>query len=301
MSDYNLRRYEFKFKGSLFPLIFLTILLIGVITTDLFSLEQARIYSILIIGSIIFGFILHFITNLNDVKYIEYPFEQNSFQGTFFFWLGIILVPIFTVFTTIILKAQSFEVIKPFVIFSSAGTPSQLGTTLSIINIQLNSFWSYFYTTWVPAIAETWVYNIILILVGVLLFRALNEFLWKDAISEKNLKTYSFLFALAFVAILFAASHLLNNTYTNPLFFAISILFITLMNISLYYANFTFSFAVGFHFANNFLSNWKGNLEGSLTPWGLGLTAFLLLTLVYVVINFPKKSKELFKVYASGL
>ena len=278
-------------RSLLFP-IFLFITLLGIGSTYALNLENGRIYFIIILTSIV-GVYVGFFFFRRDTTIFEFPFEKTLLQGVFGLYVGFLLPTIINLISSV----KTYQVIKPFAIFSTAGGVT--GQSFKIITLQLDKFWSYFYTVWVAGIGETFVFNFATIVIGIIIGHFILEFNPNIAKTEKGKRMFRAGVGLLFSGLVFVISHGLNGSYNDLNMFLLAFLFLLLMNFILYFLNFFIMFVVGFHMSNNFWANLQENLAGALTTKGLILDAFLLILLMYLVLNF-KKVPEMFKGHEYG-
>jgi len=283
-------------RALLFP-IFLILTLIGVSSTFILNLENGKVYFIILVIAIVSLYITYFFLP-KDTNIIEYAFSKSLLQSIFFFFLGVLIIPVLNILLIISgVAARSYTIIKPFAVFSTAG--SLTGTTFKVIQLQLDKFWSFFFTVWTAGVMETFIFNFAAVVVGTLIGHFILQLSPNMVKKEEHKRIFRAGVALLFSGVLFSAAHTLNETYDSINMFLINFIFLLLLNIILYYFNFVIMFVVGIHMSNNFFANLSENVAGALTLKGMLLNSFLLVLLIYLVVNY-KKIPDMFKGYKAS-
>ncbi len=294
MVDLGRFRGIFDLNRPLLPFIMIIVAMIGVFTGELFEIPNAKIYSIFITASFTIFFLITFFIKENSDKVIKYPFSFTALQSVLFFFLGVIVILIINFASSI----QTFEVIPPFAVFTTADiTPT---TTLNVIKLAIDPGVIFFYTIFVAGVMETWIFNFVGTLTGLLISRFARQH--TDIISSSKLasiKSFDYIVAFLFASILFMVSHSLNGTYgtfsSNPSAYLVAGLFLMITNFLLFYFNVGFMFVVGLHMANNAAAIGWGNTLVGLTSGNVGFVflAILVLISVFAILNFKDWGKAL--------
>jgi hypothetical protein len=278
------------------PLLFMAISLMGIVGLDLINVPQGTLYANLTYASISFLVLIQFFIKDDEEGPILYPFAKSVTQGIVFFWMGVFTI----LFFNIISPKQSYTIIKPFALLSATDS-SVLGTTLSVVNVQIDVFWQWFLTVWVAGTLEAWIFGFITMAIGMLVGYTLR-FMWNSANDNKTAHNHWFdiLLGLTLSVFLFVKAHQLNASYVLPIFFIIAGLFRLIVNTALYVFKFVLMYEFGLHMANNasalgWSKTWVALNSGNIIAIIISILIYVSFAfLMYILLFKREKLKELF-------
>ena len=310
MNNNKNSRFSFNITRSLDVFVILIISFIAVTILKLQNVVQGEIYFYIILSSIVVFVLYTFFIQEEKRKDIEYPFSLNLLQSEFSFFMGVIFVSILNLMFILTGTAtRTYTIIKPFVVFSSTGT-NIVGQTFNVIALQLSEGWNVFFTTVVAGFWETWIFNIVLIIIGVLIGELILNFIPVNWIKfERERITFKRIIAFVFAGLLFIVTHKLNLSYQGAMFI-VAFVFLLVMNILLYYADdlklkwiAVFMFVAGVHMTNNSFSiGIVKSLKGLFLTdigWYMGIAPLFILMFIHLIssilFNWKESKKKIFE------
>jgi hypothetical protein len=274
-------------KRSLLFYIFFGLSLAGIGVLFSYDVPQSKvILPLVLVASNLFLFAFLFIRE-NKEKTLEYPFAETTHESAMWLWVGILIFVIINfMFYVTGLGFRTFDIIRPFFIWTSniQSLPPQL--TITAIQINIEPFWGTFWTVIVAGVQETFIFNFVAVLIGQLLGWLVTEFF--EIKNKKTSLLVRFVIALAFSTAAFMYSHNFNETYTSAGMFIAAGIFMTLTNIIVYYFLPVVMLIVGMHMSNNAAAQGYGKTLSELFNMHvpilqIPLIILLIGTLIYVL------------------
>lgn len=293
-------------SGFLLFLVFLFIATIGVFI--LRDTPDGEVYfSFFVVSSILFLILMTVLLVLNaynkkgdELSDLHLPFADNLLAASFWFYIGVLLVPLFNLISTITSIPKTYSIVRPFAVFSSTGL-AVTDQTFSVIQLSLSSFWSSFTSVIAAGVLETWIFNVVAVLTIVtIVFVFRKLFFFK--LSEGGAIIADYIIAILVTAGLFMLAHQYNATYLeSPILFIFAGLFMLLSNSVLYFLGMFTMLVVGFHMSNNAaVIGYAKVISDLFFSFEVPILTLLLWIIfggmfLIVIINFVTKPREFFK------
>lgn len=260
------------------------------------DVQAGMIYTLMFVGATALLFLVFFmLKDDNSLKpitnYIKIPFATKTTLAVLFYLVGfavpIILKLIFK------LVGAGFNIVSLSIPLFGADLANAKFQTFSTAEIGTSMPWIVFVIKWVAGTIETYVFNFVFVLLGILV----GIFIWQLLADDNqragilSKRPFIIFFGFLFSVLGFVASHALNSTYAGVMFFIAGI-FLAVSNISIYFFGAFLTFWAGYHESNNnlFLIDVHGLrtvfFEGYVSWYGLFFAVFMLLLIYYTIRKF---------------
>jgi len=287
--QYGDRSFE-DIKRSLAPFLILIFSFTGVLWVSWKGVNAGSIYTNLFLYGISIIFLLTFLTKSTDKRY-EIPFSTTVSEFSIFFILGglipLLLFTLAKIFPGGVFSLFSDVAAKSFVPLTFPGAGQS--QTFSAITTIADPFWKAFVIVFTAGTIEPFAIGFASVAVGVIIGYVIRKLLKLDFGQDVN-KWFDFVIAMIYSTAFFVIIHTLNDSYTTTGMFVAAGVFRVIMNVSLYYFNFTISFLFGFHQMFNATAIGLGNTLGGFLshPYGILILTLYFLIFVNFLINIPK-------------
>lgn len=263
----NTIKESMKTKYNYLFLLLFSIVAIGILYLFGKGLVTAGFYLSMISITVVIMFLIWFFVPQNDWKNIfRPPIENNTPQANYNFVIGFIVpIVIYSIIRKLFMPESVIFSQKVFELY------------------QQPAFSSYFMRTWVPGIGEEFLFGIVIVMLGMIG----GYFLLKNLKLDTNnmwSKAAIILIGVSLSCGLFAFFHTLNPTYSGTDFIW-AVVFRFLMNAFIWGIG-AFSFAVGYHIANNSIAIGLSILGAGLLSLGGILILVLLIAIVISIIRW---------------
>lgn len=283
------------------PFILIVFFIISTLMFSLVGTVAGRIYSTLIIISVLIVMILYlFFIKENESRDFELPFEKTFLQFCVWLWVGLLLPLIFNSTFGRIFNLKLHDIVKPFVMFSNVA----IEKSFNVIQTEYNPFVNTYNTVFGAGVGETFIFNIMAVILGIVVGMLMLAILSESGvnISEGGKKIFKFIVGVLIIpTIFFVIAHKFNQDYVNmPTLFLFAAIFLLLTNLGLYYFNVFFGFVAGIHMSNNLnayglklgMTNLFTPQTGALGFLQITVIAFFLITLIFVIFKIFTKFED---------
>lgn len=289
-----------RFDRKDFNLLVFVNLLIAFIGSIFLAWNDVRagvIYTLLFLGGVVLLFLVFFFlkddATLRPVTdFVRVPIAQSTLLSGVSYLFGL-FVPVLL-----------YLLVRPFTSFDITGLSVPLfgasisGQTFSAVQISSSMPWRLFVIMFTAGTTETFIFNFVAVVVGVLIGLFLLKLLTGGDRGVLFFSRRSFVLTVAFafstgVAVL---AHLLNSTYSGVSFF-VAALFFLLASVSIYLFGLFLAFWIGYHQMNNLLylvsqDGWSAVLGGFVSWFGLVFLVYLFLIVFFVLRSWKSLGGE---------